>query len=297
MIYRLLLENEHTHQINHIDIVAYNTPLGKIWQRCLNTAIHNNHSIEQADRIYGLNDEWSVEGILATLRQQYEMFEMYDHTLIPHQCDFDNIDYDNIQDFLNKLHEVFVAIMDTRKLGINQGAIASSKHPSRIIEQALLYNVLIHRCEGLLHNTKQIAVNFTRRPYHTLTADEKQCFENTIEAGEIVFKYTGTGKKLWEAFADNDVDAISNGHLVPPFDVSSDFIIKFKTSNDPKRIDQFYKWLDQHKQLLLDAGIDVSSKDVTVNHFGKVGRIIGNVDEVVARIYGSTKIVGVQKIG
>lgn len=277
-------------------VEAHNNVLGRLWSDLMEQTI--DHPLRQTDRIYGLNDKWSIKGIFETLREMHDTFEMYDYTLIDHEFDFDNVDYtdmDAVQDMLNKLHEIFVAVMDTRKPGVNQGKAAEAKHPQFIIDMAQEFNILIHRCEGLKTETQQVVVSFEDKIRHDLYAMHIEKFTNIIKAGDVVFKYLGTGKKLYEAFKDNDVDAIANKHIVPQFDVAADFIIKFKDAGDEESDQAFTEWLIKHKRALNAIRIYPSDPLTCRNHFGVVGRVVGDLDKVKKDLFGITEIKSIER--
>jgi hypothetical protein len=287
--YQLSLKTD-SDQTTRIIIKAADTALGKKWSRLMDRAI--GKPLTHTDRIYGLNDKWSIEGGFEQLREWHDTFELYDHTLINYDFDFDGLDYTDkeaMQDFLNKLHETFVEIMDIRRPGIDQGAVAKQLHPQWVIDMSQDFNILIHRIEGMIRGTnRQIVVSWEKKEREQLFRNEMQQFVNIIEPGSVVFKYLGTGKKLYEAYKDNDVDSIANGHVVPQFDVAADFIIKFNGGGTTEDDVAFTEWLE-------DQGIDPWNTHCR-NIWGVVGHIEGDPNLVAEYVHGVAEIVSVTKL-
>jgi hypothetical protein len=286
MLYYLDLLNEDTNIFHTLLIKPLDNTLGQAWSAMLTKAIDDGFYCNEPKRIYALNDKWNNDGIMDNIKGCINIINEYKEGTI------------EFKDNLNYLHKYFEDFMlpDTTQHQFYLDA------PEEVKEAIREFNILIHRREHSKRLSKhgKIVVsldheNIKLRQKRRMTEEEASSFNNNIIAGDVVLKYCHKGKKILDIFIDDEITNrhVSAENITPHTDISPDFKIYFK---DPFRSDfpeRWEKWLVKNKQFFVNANIDLEDPMNTVG-FGKVGKVIGDINKIEEQLIGITKIVNVR---
>ena len=267
MIYTLAIESD-------------DTILGKSWSKMLKDIIDSGVSVSEPERIYSLNNKWNLSLIKEQLLNCIDVVNDYKHNTIIYK------------DNLNYLHKYFEDFMrpDKSQYKFYQDA------PELVKLAIREFNILIHRYEHMERNKGgKIVVSLDNRPSRTMTVEEASLFNTKIEPGDVVLKYCHKGKKIIDIFIDNELNNkhVGNKNIIPQKDISADFKIYF---DNPFKYDfdlRFNKWLKTNIKFFNNIGIDFSDPMNTIG-FGKVRKIIGDIDIIEKEIYGIKEIYNVR---
>ena len=263
-----------------LSIESLDTFLGKGWSKLLKTSIDDGAVITEPNRIYALNDNWTPDSIKEQLLDCIDVVNIYKP---------DTIIY---KDNLNYLHKCFEDFMrpDKPDNKFYEGAPGFVRHAIREL------NIHIHRLEHMARSgNEKIVVSLNNRPRVDMTLNQALEFKCAVAPGDVMIKYCHKGKKITDIFSDDELGDrhVGNNNIIPQHKISADFKIYLSNPIEKDKWSQFDEWLGNNINFFDSIGIDLNDPMNTIG-FGKVGHIIGNIDDIKKEIYGVTKIYNVR---
>lgn len=263
--------------IYSLKIESIDTNLGKAWGNLLSESIDSDTQIDEPHRIYSLNDNWGFNEISSEIKKCVDVVNSYKEGTIEYK------------DNLNYLHKYFEDFMQPN----NEFYMSA---PTNVREAIHEFNILIHRYEHKANvDQGKIVVSLTERPIRNMTIEEANEFDLELSPGDVTLKYCHKGKKIFDIFTDDEMDNrhVGDNNIKPQTCISSDFKIYFSDPIGGDIRNEFYDWLVTNDDFFLDIGIDLEDPMNTIG-FGKVGRVVGDIDTIKKEIYGVTKIHNVR---
>ena len=266
-----------------ITIKPNDNDLGFMWSKELKENIDRGGVPLEPNRIYGVNDIWTEEKIMAAIQDCSEVINSYYNSnyiqTFTNYIHFDFTQQIN-QQGLNILHKYFE---DIRK----KDNILFKNAPQNIQRSIDEYNILIHRLESFLLDNlgglPRIVVSMTDRREHKLEDDHYDHFTMDYDPGDVCLNYTHVGKTLWDVFKDGD-EITGEDNILPQSTYSADFHIRL--SNGPGIRQPFQEWLNRNEDNIPQKGKKRSLG------LARVGRIINN--QTVNTLWGITSILEVK---
>lgn len=260
-----------------LTIESGDSELGIAWAKLLKASIDNGAIVTEPERIYYLNDKWDPALITEEMIKCIHIVNSYKKDTIIYK---DNLNY------LHKYFEDFV----------QPGNQFFDAAPTEVRQAIRELNILIHRLEHMARQrSEKIVVSLSKRPRYEMTIDQALEFKRDIIPGDVMIKYCHKGKKITDIFTDDELDNrhIGNNNIKPQKKISADFKIYLSDPTIAGFWDKFDIWINNNMKFFNDVGIDLNNPMNTIG-FGKVGSIVGDINNIKKEIYGVTKIYNVR---
>ena len=267
-----------------VDFEANSSSIGQKWSEALMDHIDMGAKVGQRHRIYNLNEVWSEEFIISNINQQIDIINEWKPFI-----DFSVRGHSMSQDDSNRLHYYFEQMRGDNEIP-NEFYLSSPRHVRRAIEE---YNVLIHRWESL-KSPPRIVVHMKKRPTFDMTLEDMMNWSFDWKPGSILLNYCHKGKHLYDVFKDGEMDIDNQQHvtdenITPQSKYSADFQISFSNGIDKQSQLDFNQWFTRNSNRLNSLGFYRDDPRCTIGQC-VVGSVIGDIEETLLKIRGSTEI-------
>jgi len=239
----------------HIEIEPLDTPLSMQWYQEVQSVKNN---LWERDRIYNLNDRWTLSYCTNQLRKLFDVLESY--------FNLNNFRVDSQED-LNRLHHYFENIIGIDALTHERKTDDFHRLPSHVQQAVIDFNILIHRLEGIRNGKmRRIVCTFNPRPRYPLKPACRHLFNFQQVPGTVTLNYCQVGKPPYDAFKDKD-EYINVENIIPQRTWSADFSITF---------DYGAAFRDDFEVLQTQAIAWAKKHNITMEGWGKidVGRVV-----------------------